>query len=468
MKPGCFMLVAALALAGCAPMGPDYQRPELETPSQFKESTTWKFARPADHLPRGAWWTVFGDATLNRLENQAAADNPNLRAALLRVEQARQLARGSEVELLPSASVNPSAERRGDSTSLQRSDFDTEGFGGTFNAFRLPLDASYEIDFWGRVRRTIEAARADADAVAALAETARLTLQADMAQNYFALRSVQAEIDILNATVTLREKALKLVRDRFQGGATSELDVARIEAELAGTESDVAAMEKRREELVNSIAVLAGRPASTFRLSVKPLEGSPPRIPAGVPATLLQRRPDIAEAERRMAAANARIGVAKAAFFPSIRLGGRVALESSSTSDLFTAGSKAWALGSSINYPIFEQALNRTVYASRKLQFEEAIAHYQSTSLAAFQEVENGLSGLRLLAVQAAAQDRAVAASEKAAQLSIDRFLAGLVSNLEAVDAERTRLQSLRLSRLITGQRFLTTVQLIKALGGGW
>ncbi len=469
MKSLRLILLAAATLSGCAPVGPDYHRVDVETPSYFKESNEWKFARPADATPRGAWWTVFRDATLNNLESQLAAGNPNLRAALLRVEQARLLARGSRVGLLPSATFSPSAIRRSTSNNvLQGSNTPVTGLESTHNVFSLPLDASYEIDFWGRVRRTIEAADADAQAAAALGETARLTLHADMAQNYFALRSVQAEIVLLEDSVVLRGQSLKLERDRLKGGATSGLEVARSEAELAAVESELAGLQKRRAELVNAIAVLAGRPASTFDLKVKPLEGAPPSVPAGVPAALLQRRPDISEAERRMAAANARIGVAKAAFFPSIRLVGTAGLESSATKNLFKAGSRAWSIGPSINFPIFEQFLNRTVYEGRKLEYEESIANYQSSVLSAFQEVENSLSGLRLLTVQAAAQQRAVVAAEQAARLSTDRFEAGLVSNLEKVDAERTRLQALQLSRQITGQRYVTAVQLIKALGGGW
>jgi multidrug efflux system outer membrane protein len=461
-------LAGALALAGCAAVGPDYTAPTLDTPSQFKETSTWKFARPADHLPRGTWWRVFGDATLNRLQQQAAADNPNLRAAMLRVEQARLVARGSTAQLLPSAAVAPYTERRGDSGNLRRSNVDNVDFGGTRNTFRLPLDASYEIDFWGRVRRSIEAARADADAAAALGATARLTMHADLAQTYYALRSVEAEMQTLRAAVELRTKAQRLVRDRFKAGAISELDSARADSELATAQSDIAALEQRRAELVNAISVLVGQPASTFSLTVSPLAGTPPAVPAGVPADLLQRRPDIAEAERKMAGASARIGVAKAAFFPSIRLTGRLALESSQASDIFAQGSKAWAAGAAVNFPIFEQAVNRTVYEGRKLQFEEALANYQSATLRAFQEVENSLSALRLLSDQAAAQQRAVEAAERAAQISSDRFNAGAVSYLEVVDADRTRLTSLRQSRQTAGQRYITTVQLIKALGGGW
>lgn len=462
------LLLPALFLIGCKAVGPDYTTPELDTPAQFKETSTWKYARPADHLPRGAWWTVFGDGTLNRLQQQAAADNPSLRAAMLRVEQARLVARGSTAQLLPEASINPSAGRSQDSANVKWSNFENNSAGVPRNTFRLPLDASYEIDFWGRVRRSIEAARADADAAAALGETVRLTMHADLAQTYYALRSVESEMDVLRATVDLRRKAQKLVRDRFKAGAISELDAARTDAELAGAQSDLAALEQRRAELVNALAVLVGQPASTFRLTVAPLTGTPPGVPAGVPADLLQRRPDIAEAERKMAAASARIGVAKAAFFPSIRLTGRAALESSQTSDLFTAGSKAWAAGAAINFPIFEQAVNRTVYEGRKLQFEEALATYQSTTLRAFQEVENSLSALRLLGEQAEAQQRAVEANQRAAALSIDRFTAGAVSYLEVVDADRSRLTSLRTARQTAGQRYITTVQLIKALGGGW
>ncbi|HWB04023.1 MAG TPA: efflux transporter outer membrane subunit [Verrucomicrobiales bacterium] len=468
MKFARLIFPAAILMAGCAPMGPDYKRIDVETPSHFKESGVWKFARPADHLPRGSWWTIFGDSTLNRLQGQAAADNPGLRAAMLRVEQARNIARGSTAQLLPTLSFNPSATREGESENVRRSNDDTRAFEGTRNTFNLPLDAGYEIDFWGKVRRGIEAARADADAAAALGETVRLTLQADLAQTYFTLRSVQAEIEILQGTVELRQKALTLLRNRFEGGATSELDVSRAETELTGSQSELTGMKRRRIELVNAIATLAGRPASSFDLTVKALVGAPPGIPSGIPADLLQRRPDIAEAERRMAAANARIGVAKAAFFPSIRLLGGVGLESSQTKNLFESGSRTWSLGSLINVPIFEQLVNRTNYKGKKLEYEETTANYQSTVLRAFQEVENSLSGLRLLAEQASVQERAVAASQKAARLSTDRYQAGLVSFLEVVDADRTRLQSLQLARQIAGQRYLTAVQLIKAIGGGW
>ncbi len=465
------MVLTLAVVSGCAPMGPNYRRMEVETPANYKESATWKFAKPADHLPRGEWWTVFGDSVLNRLEKQAAADNPALRAALLRVEQARVVARGASGELLPRVGLNPSAERRGESGNLRRSnieDGNSGAAGATWNAFRVPLDASYEIDFWGRVRRSIEAAQADAEAAAALGETAKLTLQADLAQNYFTLRSVQAEVELLRSSVELRQRALKLVRDRFEGGATSELDVARTESELAGSQSDLAGLEKRRAELVNAIAVLAGRPASSFHLEVKALSGAPPAVPGGVPAELLQRRPDIAEAERKMAAASAWIGAARAAFYPSVRLLGRAAFEYSEAASLFTGGSRAWALGPAVNFPIFDQSVNRTSYEKRKLEFGETAADYQNIVLTAFQEVENGLSGLRLLGEQSAAQSRAVTAAEKTAALSRDRYLAGTVSFLDVVDADRTRLQALRLSQQITGERFLTSVQLIKALGGSW
>jgi outer membrane protein, multidrug efflux system len=463
------MVIPALAiLAGCAPVGPDYQRIDVETPAHFKENSVWKYARPADHLPRGSWWTVFGDSTLNRLESQAMADNPNLRAAMLRVEQARNIARGSRGGLLPTLSFNPSASRSEQSDTVRRNFNDEDSFQGTRNNFNLPLDAGYEIDFWGKVRRSIEAADADADAAAALGETARLTLLADLAQAYFALRSVQAEIELLQGSVELRQKALSLLRNRFEGGATSELDVSRAETELAGSQSELTGMQRRRLEFINAIATLVGRPASSFDLNVKALTGAPPSIPAGLPADLLQRRPDIAEAERRMAAANARIGVAKAAFFPSVRIGGSLGLESAATKDLFTTPSRTWSIGPSINIPIFDQLVNRTRYTGSKLEYEETVANFQSVVLRAFQEVENSLVGLRLLAEQAVVQQRAVDASNKAAQLSTDRFQAGLVSFLEVVDADRTRLQSMQLARQITGQRYLTAVQLIKAIGGGW
>ena len=462
------MGVLGLWLGSCAPMGPNYVKPEVVADPRSKEEGVWRDARPADGVPRGEWWRVFGDGELDRLEAMAAEGNPGLRAAMLRVEQARLVVRGAQVELLPDANVRPSADRRGDSGNLRRSRGDVAFFGATWNQFRVPLEASWELDFWGRVRREVEAAGAEAGAAAALGEAAKLALQADVAQSYFALRTVEAEMVILRETVALRERATGLVRDRFRSGAISELDVARAETETADAQAELAVLEQRRAGLVNMMATLAGRRATSFELKVAPLAGTPPQVPAGVPADVLQRRPDVAEAERRLAAASARIGAAKAAFFPSVRLTGRLAVESSMTDDLFTKGSKAWAAGSSVNFPIFEQALNAVVYDGRKLQFEERLAEYEQTALRAFQEVESQLSALRYLAEQEAAQLRAVEASGRAAKLSAERFRAGAVSFLEVVDADRSRLQSLRQSRQTAGQRHVATVLLIRALGGGW
>jgi multidrug efflux system outer membrane protein len=386
---------------------------------------------------------------------------------------ARVLARGSVTGLLPELDVNSSFERRRTSGTLQPTRDDIVSQGGNFsgvtrNTIRLGLDSLWELDLWGRVRRSIEATRADAEASAALFHAVRLSLQADLAQNYFALRSVQAEIDVLESTVALRRNALRLVRNRFEGGATNDLDVARTEAEVASAESDVIALRRRAAELVNAIATQTGQPASSFRLTAQPLRGDPPRVPPGIPSDLLERRPDIAEQERRMAAASARIGVARAAFFPSVQLAGRFGVESAERSLLFEPESLAWAFGPAVNLPIFEQLANWTVHETRKLQFEESVATYRERVLAAIEEVENSLSNMRLLDEQRAAQSRAVTAAERTLELSKTRYEAGLVSYLEVVDSERTRLQSLRLARQIEGQRFLSAIQLIKTLGGGW
>ncbi|MGI8605093.1 MAG: efflux transporter outer membrane subunit [Verrucomicrobiales bacterium] len=471
------VILLSLALAafftGCALVGPDYERPEIELPASFKESQTWRRARPRDHETRGEWWRVFNDPTLNRLEARADAGNRGLRAAMLRVMQARELARGAGAGLLPDVDFNSSFDRRRTSGTLQQSSSDFFSEGGSFsgrtrNSYRLPIEASWEIDFWGKVRRSIEAVAAEADAAAALYENARLALHADLAQNYFALRSLEAELDLLRSSVALRGETLGLVRNRFQGGATNELDVVKAETELAATESEAVALEKLRSELINAIAVLVGQPASSFSLSVRPLREEPPAVPAGVPSDLLERRPDVAEAERRTAAANARIGVAKAAFFPSVRLTGRAGFESAEIADLLQSPSRAWSIGPSVNIPIFEQVVNKSVYDRRKLEYEETVENFRQRVLIAIQEVENALSGLHVLRRQAGVQERAVNAANKTSDLSNNRYKAGLVAYFEVVDAERTRLQALRLARQIQGQRFLITVQLIKALGGGW
>jgi multidrug efflux system outer membrane protein len=454
----------AAVLVGCA-VGPDYQRPAVSTPAAYKETGlgTWKESTPQDQIAKGSWWELFGDQTLNELEQQATTNNQELKAAVARVTQARSTARVAKAEFFPNLEADPSATRNRISPNIA-SPFPKNNF----NDFQVPLDFSYEVDIWGRVRRSFEAATDEAKASVAGYETVLLTLKADVAQDYFTLRAIDAERVILRNTIALRQQALQLVQSRYQGGAASDLDVSRAETELSTAESEYIGLGKSRVELENALAVLVGKSASDFSLTESPLDLLPPVIPPGLPSDLLERRPDVAESERLLASQNARIGIAKAAFFPVVRLTGAAGLESGDISTLFNWQSRAWSLGPSISLPIFEGGRNLANLKRSQGAYEEAVAKYRERILVAFSEVENGLSGLRILAEQATAQSRSVTAAGRTADISNKRYLAGLVSYLEVVDSDRTKLQTEREAARILGQRLVTSVQLVKALGGGW
>jgi multidrug efflux system outer membrane protein len=333
------------------------------------------------------------------------------------------------------------------------------------------LDLSYEIDLWGRVRRGFESARADAQASLADYYNVLLTLQADVAEIYFALRSLDAEISTVSATVGLRKEQVQLVRSRFEGGIGSELDVARAETELANTEADAASLAQRRSELENGLAVLAGANPSTFQVPAtfaRNWNPQPPSIPAGLPAELLERRPDVAAAERLLASANARIGVAKGAFFPALNLTASGGYLSGDIQTLFNWDSHVWSIGPSVSLPIFAGGRNRANLKRAEAAFEESVARYRQQVLIAFSDIENSLAGIRFLAIQSTAQERAVTNARRAADLATDRYRSGIVSYLEVVDANREALQAERSSARLAGQRLNNVVQLIKALGGGW
>ncbi|TAK98876.1 MAG: efflux transporter outer membrane subunit [Verrucomicrobia bacterium] len=458
-------------LVGCA-IGPDYKRPAMTaSPTRYKAEVlgSWKEGQPLDHVPKGEWWGIFADDTLNDLQRRATAANQELKAAVARVEQARSVARVARSELLPTITADPSYTRQRFSPNAVPS------FGGvTAYEFRAPLDLSYEIDLWGRVRRGFESARADAQASLAAFGNMLLSLHADVAQNYFALRALDAEIATVTSTVGLRKEQVQLVRSRFEGGIGNELDVSRAETELATTEAEAASLAKRRAEFENALAVLVGENPSTFHFAAaSSADGAkwnptPPAIPAGLPSDLLERRPDVAESERQLAAANARIGVAKAAFFPSLHLTGSGGYVSGDIDSLFNWDSRVWSIGPSLSLPIFAGGRNLANYKHAKSVYEESVATYRQRILVAFGDVENSLAGIRHLSDQASAQDRAVANARRAAELAGERYRAGIVSYLEVVDANREALQAERSRAQLTGQRLAASVQLIKAIGGGW
>jgi multidrug efflux system outer membrane protein len=467
---GLFNLVLAgpTLHAGLLTVGPDYKSPTNSSPAVYKaaELGLWKQGRPLDKLPKGNWWAVFGDEGLNRLEEQAARQNQHLKAAVARVSEARATARVARGELMPSLDLAPSWTRQRFSPNQVPS------FGNlTGNNFSVPLDFSYELDLWGRVRRSFESAHAEAQASLADYYNVLLTLQSDVAQNYFGLRSLDAEIATVTGTAELRRAQVKLVRSRFEGGIGNDLDIARAETELATTEAEAASLAQRRTELENALAILAGNNPAVFRLPARtPNDWDPaaPEIPAGLPSELLERRPDVSESERLLASANARIGVAKAAFFPVISLTASGGYLSGELDSLFNWDSRVWSIGPSISLPIFAGGRNRANYRRSQAAFEEAVARYRQQVLVAFGDVENSLAGIRHLADQSAAQQRAVTQARRAANLATERYRSGIVSYIEVIDASRDALQAERGAAQLAGQRLIATVQLIKALGGGW
>ena len=466
-RPTAAALGLLVTLAGCA-VGPDYKKPTPQVPATYSETGPWKIAVPKDGLPKDNWWSVFGDPALDAFEQQAATASPTLQAAVARRDQARALAGISPGDYFPQISVDANGSRTRYSGNRQVPP-GAANTAYTIDSFLLPLDLSYEVDLWGRVRRANESARALADAAAAAYQTVLLGVQADVAQVYFQIRSLSVERAIVSHSVETRRAALDLVQTRFSGGASGELDVLRAEAELAAAESDVLTIDQRQAQLRHALAVLCGQLPEGFRFDSNQSPGvTTPAIPVGLPSDLLERRPDVAAAERTLAAFNAQIGVAKAAFFPSIHLVGSAGYNSTELNSLFNWPSNQWSVGPLISLPIFQGGRNRANLHRAEAAYEEAVANYRIRVLVAFQEVEDNLSGLQYLDEQALVIARAVIASRKAAELSALRYKSGLVSYLEVVDADRTALQNERLATQLDALRLSSRILLIKALGGGW
>ena len=467
-----FLLVVSQAwspssvTAGVLTVGPDYVRPTNAVPARFQDATNalWKAAAPADALAKGPWWELFQDPALTRLVEMATTNNQSLQAAFARVNQARAVAREARSEFFPSLGFEPSAIRQRYSPNQQ------PAFGAlTANTLSVPLDLSYEVDLWGRIRRGFEGARADAQAREADFVNVRLSLQSEVAHTYFTLRSLDNQRGILRETTSLRRQARDLVQTRFEAGSVPELDLARANTELASAESDLLALDRNRSTLQTALAVLVGAAAPDFAfLDGGHYTNEPPVIPAFLPAELLERRPDIALAERQLAAANARIGVAKAAYFPVLRLTGSGGFLSADVESLFNWDSRVWSLGPSLSLPLFSGGRTKAGVARARAAREEAVATYRQQVLVAFAEVQDELTGLGILSAQAEAVARALAAARRSAVLARVRYDGGAASYLEVVDAERAALGTQREAARISGQRRLATVQLIKALGGGW
>ncbi len=461
------LCAAVLAVfAGCA-VGPDYTRPAVPTPDAYAELGAWKKAEPRDGASRAGWWHIFNDRTLDDLEEQAASASPTLRAALARYDQALAAARIERAQAYPALTAGGTAVRERFSGNRQV-EFPGTAFAYTANSFDLPLQLSYEVDLFGSVRRAIEGARASAEAEGANYQNVLLLLEAGVARDYYNLRSLVAQRELLAQDAALLSDALELVQKLRRGGANSDLDVYQAQAELESVRSSELAAERAIATAQHALAVLVGRNPEGFALDVRPLGADVPDVPVGLPSDLLERRPDIAAAERTLAAANARIGVAKAAFFPSIGLTAFAGANSSDLNNLLTWGSREWAAGPALSLPLFRGGANVAGLQQAKAAYEEALSNYRQHVLVGFQEVEDGLSDLRLLSRQTQVLGRAVEASHGATRLSTLRYKAGLVSYIEVIESQRTQLDNEISLTQARASRLEATVLLIRALGGGW
>ena len=455
-------LIATLC-AGCM-VGPDYKRPTVPMTDSYKELEGWKVAQPRDTVPRGPWWEIFDDPELNALEEQVAAANQDLLVAEARLREARARIGFFRASLLPTISAGVGIASLNVSDNKPYVPRNPNASGDVIAS----LDMAYEIDVWGRIRRTVNAARAAAQASDADLETVRLSLQAEVALYYFELRSADAQQKLLDETVKAYTDALALTIHRYTGGASPKLDVAQAEAQLETTRVQATDIAVQRAQLEHAIAVLIGVPPAAFSLAQRPLVGRPPDVPVGVPSELLERRPDIAAAERRVAAANEEIGVARAAFFPTVLLNASVGVEGTGASNWFKWTSLFWAVGPSVTQTLFDAGRRRAVSDAALARYDGTVAHYRQTTLTAFQEVENNLAAIRILEREADHQAKAVKAAETALQLSMNRYRGGLVTYLQVVTAQTSALANERNQVDIRRRRMNAAVLLVKALGGSW
>ncbi len=464
------LLAIPLLLGACRMTGPDYQRPALATPPDWRATPATAPAPAAPLDP--TWWRLYADPTLDDLATRALAANQDLRKAVARLDEARSTLRAAVADSRPSATLSQTDTRSRTSANGRQDNNNNANGGGpalTRNNHRVTLDTSYEIDLWGRVRRSLENARAQLDAQDASTQTVLLTLTTDLARNYFDLRALDAELAVLDLTTALRRAALATYRDRVAVGLGVDADISRAETDLANAEADTFDVARRRARLETALAVLCGEPPATFRLPARsaPL-ALPPAVPPGLPSELLLRRPDIAEAERLAAAQSAAIGATKAGFLPTIKLTGSAGLESVELKDVFSWDSRLWSIGPSVSLPVFKGAANRANLQAVEARYDQAVAEYRRRALIAFREVEDALGDARAYADQAAAQARALDAARRTAAYYDQRLRGGLIGSLEAVDSQRSLLQAERAAVQTLGNRYAASVQLIKALGGGW
>lgn len=477
LRNGAVLLSSLAVLAGCSVMQ-TYERPAVDTPAAFKEAgaaiaagnDSWKAARPSEELARGEWWTVFGDGRLNTLVAQAMDANQDLKAAAARLAQARALVRDARSQQSPQvgAGFGPTRQRQ----SPAARGLDDSADGNSLTLWRAQATVSYEVDLFGRVAAGVDAATFTAQQREALFRSLQLALQADVAQTYFLIGELDAEQALYASTVELRSEALRLMQRRYDEGDVSELELARAKTELASAKSESLGVSRRRTNAEHALALLTGRAPADFALDPQPLQSVTLSVPPGLPSDLLERRPDIAAAERAMAAANARVGIAQAAWFPRLNLTGALGYESSELGNLFQWSTRSFVLGplvgTALTLPIFDGGAREAGLERARGAWEEDVANYRQTVLNAFREVEDQLAALRILSEQTQTQNEAVSAAARAAELSQIRYREGSISQLDVIDADRSVLLQRRVATQLEGERARAAVGLIRALGGGW
>ncbi len=469
-------MLGAFLLAGCN-FAPAYKRPATVNPTAFKELTPesakqldgWKTAEPNDAALRGKWWETFNDAQLNAMEEQVNISNQTVAAALANFFSARAIVKQNRAQYFPLVTANPSVTRS--RQALRSTSQNTVGFTSgatTFTQISLPIDASWEPDFWGSVRNTVRASRYQQQATLADLENTRLTVQSELASDYFLIRSLDAQKKLLEDAVTAYRESLRLTQVRHDTGISSDQDVAQAEIQLDSTEAQATDIGIQRAQLEHAVAVLIGKAPADFSIAVEPVSEKAVAIPFGVPSQLLERRPDIAAAERRVAAANAQIGVARAAYFPNVTLSASGGYQSSSTVNLFSGPALIWSIGAAAAQTVFDAGFKFAVTEQTRAQYELQVANYRQTVLSAFQDVEDNLAALRLLSTEIEQQDATVAAAQRYLTLANDRYKLGIDSYLNVIVAQTALLNNQRTAENLRYNQMNASVQLIKAVGGGW
>jgi NodT family efflux transporter outer membrane factor (OMF) lipoprotein len=461
---GLFVVVPAMFLLGGCAVGPKYKTPTVPAPPAYKEMGNWKSAQPSDQNLGGNWWEIFQDAQLNALEQRINVSNQNLKAAVAQYQEARAALRYARADYYPTISAAPSATRQRYSDNRPGS----AARGTTFNDFVLPVDLSYQVNAWGRVSKNVESYREQAQASAADLAIVNLTMHADLAVDYFAARTLDAEEKLLQDTVGQYQQALQLNKERYKGGLASEVEVEQARTILETTQAQLVDVGVTRAQYEHAAAVLVGKPPADFSLPPTPLTTPPPPVPVGVPSELLERRPDVAAAERRVASANAQVGLAKTAYYPLINLVGSGGLESGAITTLLQGPSAFWAVGAAVAQTIFDGGRRHALNDETKAAYDSTVASYRQTVLTAFQQVEDNLAALRILEQEAGEQASAVQSARRSLALSNTRYEGGVTSYLEVITAQNAALSDEVTAVNILGRRMASAVLLIQALGGGW